>query len=163
MGFLKDYFWDMFSKKWALVVALSFMFIVTLTFVYGFADVRGYKPAGVALIFSIVFPCLLFLVVFANQMLQEFRIGMNPWLKEVEEMHYWFNPMFFAWLYFHDRRRYVKWTLGFSLPVVFFSGSVFVFLFMHRWVTVDAFFTGFFIGAAFTTILSVSYYKSCRK
>jgi hypothetical protein len=44
-----------------------------------------------------------------------FRLDMNPWVKDVKEMHFWFNPMYFVWLFQADRKKWVKWTTALSL------------------------------------------------
>ena len=131
------------------------MFIIGSTFVYG--------PLGVALAFSIVFPLILFFGLWLDGMIHEWRISLNPWVENVEEMGFWFNPMFFTWLYFHNKRRYMKWTIGFSLPFVFIFGAVVVGLLTLQTVTLEAFITGFMIGATFTTLLGIAYYQNYGK
>jgi len=47
--------------------------------------------------------------------LTAFRLDMNPWVKDVKEMHFWFNPMYFVWLFYADRKKWMKWTTTLSL------------------------------------------------
>ena len=153
----------MSGKHWILTTILFFAVIVGSTFVFGFSDAKGYKPSGVALIFSIVFPSILFPGIFLDGLMEEWRIAMNPWVQDVEEMHYWFNPMFFAWLYSSSKRRYMKWIIGLSLPFVFLLGTIFVALFTLHWVTFETFMIGFLVGAAFTTVLGFTFYRCSWK
>lgn len=153
----------MSGKHWILAAILFFAVIVGSAFVFGFADAKGYKPSGVALIFSIVFPCILFPGIFLEYLVQEWRVSMNPWVRDVEEMHFWFNPSFLTWLYSHDKRRYMKWAIGGGLFAAFVFGTIFVGAFTLYWVTFETFMIGFLVGATFTTILGFTFYRCSWK
>lgn len=110
------------------------------------------------------------LVFFGLFGLEYFRdsvwLDRNPWVRDVEEMNFWFNPMYFTWLFYKDRKRWVKWTVALSfvgaivLVVVFgsilfgFSGSSYLIMRM----TPEVFWKGCIFGSAFATLLVAGLY-----
>jgi hypothetical protein len=85
---------------------------------------------------------------------------MNPWVIDIEDMDFPFNPMFTAWLYVHDKKRWAKWTIGFALPFDFLLGGLFVSFFTLNWVTLETLLIGFSVGYIFTTLVAIAYYKA---
>ena len=73
-----------------------------------------------ALMFFVGF-ILTFLGIFGlDYFIQSWRLEWNPWVKDVEEMGFWFNPMFWTWLFYHDRDKWAKWnTIGISACAIF--------------------------------------------
>jgi uncharacterized membrane protein YoaK (UPF0700 family) len=148
------------SRKLCALTALLFLIlVVTSVFIYRFADERSYISAEVSLISCIIFPIMLFLFIFIEEIIDDWRVYSNPWVEEVEEMDYWFNPMFFAWLYRHDRKRWIKLTMAISLPFSFIYGLIIVWLITLNWATLEVLLTGFLVGAAFTTLLAIARYQ----
>lgn len=146
------------GKLWFLAV-LSFVLIVASVFVFGFSNPTGYTSAGIALISASLFPVIFFSILYFAEIAEEWVLFHNPWVKDVEEMERWFNRMFSTWLYCHDERRWKRYTIKVSLPVIFAIGAFIVWLITLRWVTPVEFSIGVLIGAAFTTLLAIPYYQ----
>jgi len=149
----------MSRKLYALTALLFLILVVTSVFIYRFADERSYISVEVSLISCIIFPIMLFLFIFIEEIIDDWRVYSNPWVEEVEEMDYWFNPMFFAWLYCHDRKRWMKLTMATSLPFIFIYGLIIVWLITLNWATLEVLLTGFLVGAAFTALLAIARYQ----
>lgn len=105
---------------------------------------------------------LVFLGLFA---FEHFRVSLwldrNPWVRDVEDMNFWFNPMYFTWLFYKDRRRWVKWNIAGSLVgaivlVVVFGSILFGFSsssYLITRMTPEVFWKGCIFGSAFATLL----------
>jgi len=81
----------------------------------GTGKVYLYSSASYALAFFFGF-IFCFLSLFAlDYGITALRLDKNPWVKDVKEMRYWFNPMYFVWLFHVNRKKWVKWTTALSL------------------------------------------------
>lgn len=101
---------------------------------------------------------------------EHFRVSLwldrNPWVRDVEEMKFWFNPMYFTWLFYKDRKKWVKWNIAGSLAgaivlvvvlgstLLGFSGSSYLIWRM----TPEVFWKGCIFGSAFAALLVAGLY-----
>jgi Na+-driven multidrug efflux pump len=152
----------MLRKMYALAILLLLISVITSVFIYGVVDATGYTPAGVSLISCTIFPIIFFSLIFISEVDAELRLQANPWVEDVKDMDFWLNPMFFIWLYCHDRKRWTKWTTLFGLLFAPLMGFIIVLLIilptLNR-MTVEGLVTGFFVGTAFTTLLGIVHYE----
>jgi len=102
--------------------------------------------------------------------LVSFYLEHNPWVRDVEEMKYWFNPMYFTWLYYKHPKRWIKWTATFS----FISAIIIVAIITPVWygtsdysilitrMSQETFFKGFIPGSALAALIILALYPFLR-
>jgi hypothetical protein len=119
---------------------------------------KAYTPSSVslALICFIIF-VFGFLALFAlTYFFSAFRLEANPWVKDVKDMEFLFNPMYFAWLFYVDRKKWVKWNTAVSLMVTVLLVAVFVLLNNPNQDSL----AGFLIGTILTIPFAVAWYQN---
>jgi hypothetical protein len=89
-------------------------------------------------------------------------------VKDVKEMQYWFNPAYFLWLFYTNRKKWFKWTTIIVLIVTIITGVDFAFglaptsqtitLWLH--ITNQDFFIGWLIGAILLIPFSIAWYRN---
>lgn len=122
----------------------------------GSGKVYTFSSVSVAAICFIIF-VFGFLAVFALvYFFSAFRLEANPWVKDVEEMHFLFNPMYFSWLFYVDRKTWVKWNTVISLIFTLLLLAVFVLSLNANQNTL----VGWLIGAALTIPFAVAWYQN---
>lgn len=122
----------------------------------GSGKVYTFSSVSVAVICFIIF-VLGFLAVFAlAYFFSAFRLEANPWVKDVEDMHFLFNPMYFSWLFYVDRKTWVKWNTVISLIFTLLLLAVFVLSQNANQNTL----VGWLIGAALTIPFAVAWYQN---
>ena len=122
----------------------------------GSGKVYTFSSVSVAVICFIIF-VFGFLAVFAlAYFFSAFRLEANPWVKDVEEMHFLFNPMYFSWLFYVDRKTWVKWNTVISLIFTLLLLAVFVLSLNANQNTL----VGWLIGAALTIPFAVAWYQN---
>lgn len=94
-----------------------------------------------------------------------FRLNQNPWVKDVKEMHYWFNPMYFVWLFNVNRRKWVKWTTALSLIATIMVITTIAMALTAYQITLtpvlgQSIFAGWLFGAALTIPFAIAWYKN---
>jgi len=93
------------------------------------------------------------------------RLNQNPWVKDVKEMHYWFNPMYFVWLFHVDRKKWVKWTTALSLIATIMVITTIAMALAAYQVTLtpvlgQSIFTGWLFGTVLTIPFAITWYKN---
>ena len=122
----------------------------------GSGKVYTFSSVSVAVICFIIF-VFGFLAVFALvYFFSAFRLEANPWVKDVEEMQFLFNPMYFSWLFYVDRKTWVKWNTVISLIFTLLLLAVFVLSLNANQNTL----VGWLIGAALTIPFAVAWYQN---
>jgi len=122
-----------------------------------------YAPAGSSLLLSIIFSLCFFGAFSLEYIIDAIRLGMNPWVNNVEHMGFWFNPMFFTWLFGRDRRRWAEWIVAISLLTAVPLGIIFGFIAMSDRATAEVFWVGFIFGVVFMTFLAMAWYQNYWK
>lgn len=118
-----------------------------------------YNVFGSSVILS-VFDAFLFVGVFVlSYWYDEFYLGFNKWVYEVEDMDFWFNRSFSIWLFAKDRMRWAKWISGSSAFSAVFLGAFIFFLFSLGNIAGDVFAGGFLVSIFFTVIFAWLFYK----
>ena len=137
-------------------VGRSFEGYVTCRTCDGSGKAYTFSSVSVAVICFIIF-VFGFLAVFALvYFFSAFRLEANPWVKDVEEMHFLFNPMYFSWLFYVDRKTWVKWNTVISLIFTLLLLAVFVLSLNANQNTL----VGWLIGAALTIPFAVAWYQN---
>jgi len=107
---------------------------------------------------------LSFVLIFAlDYGVTTFRLDWNSWVKDVKEMSFWFNPMYFVWLFHANRKKWAKWTTALSL----IAAILIVTTFAVPIVAVSALtahqniFFGWLIGMTLTIPFGLAWYQNC--
>jgi hypothetical protein len=137
----------------------------------GTGKVWVYSFITIALISSFAYISC-FLMIFAlNYAVTSIQLGRNPWVKDIKEMHFWFNPVYLTWLFHTDRRKWLKWTttlaliatimiiLNFGLILAPTSPTIVLWLRMEN----QNLLAGLLTGAAFVTLFSITWYQDYEK
>jgi hypothetical protein len=120
----------------------------------------NYNLTGAAVVLSLI-DLVVFLGLFGfSYAVTAFRLSNNDWVHDVEDMDFWFNPMFDTWLFAKDRKRWAKWTVGGTAIVTLFLGPWLFFLFSYKSVTLDTFFAGVLVTIPVTLLFSFVFYKT---
>jgi len=108
-----------FVNRW-MILGLStlLLFIASLYFV------QSEVEHAVTLISSL---SLLFFVRFfiCGYLGDGFRAWRNPYVRNADEMEFFFNPMYFSWLFATDRRKWSLYTTIYSAFLAYVVGVVF--------------------------------------
>lgn len=128
-------------------------------------EVYLYSSVSYALLFFLGF-VLCFLLSFAlDYGVAALRLRQNPWVKDVKEMHSWFNPMYFVWLFHVNRKKWVKWTTALSLiATVSIVTAIAVPLTSYPLISTPIvgqdIFVGWLVGAALTIPFAFAWYQN---
>jgi len=115
-------------------------------------------PASVT-IFSTVFTLCFFGFFFLAYISSAFYSAMNPWVEDVEEMEWPFNPIFFTWLFETDRRRWALWTTIITLLLTVPLGTIFSSILTSPRMVLEASIVGFALGTLFAIFIAVAWYE----
>jgi len=105
-----------------------------------------------------------FLLVFAlDYGITTFRLDWNPWVKDVKEMHFWFNPMYFVWLFHTHRKKWAKWTTALSLIAAILIVTTFAMplIAVSTSAAHQNIFFGWLIGMTLTGPFALTWYLNC--
>jgi len=76
----------------------------------GSGEVWMYSYISIGLM-SFLAHIALFLSFFAlNYMITSFHLSRNPWVKDIKQMSFWFNPAWYIWAFHTNRRKWLKWS-----------------------------------------------------
>jgi len=148
-------------NRWLLALLLTLLIIE----VFGFASLRadGYSLQGVVAILSL--PCLVcfFGLFLLDYIYCEFYTVMNPYVQEVEEMEWPFNPMYFTWLFNKDRRKWALYSTIIVTPLAIALGIVLSSFFIQERLSAGNLWWGFVTVALFMTFAAFCLYKGLFK
>jgi hypothetical protein len=116
-----------------------------------------------AAIYSLFFTLIFFGLFIFAYMLDSFYADMNPWVRDGEEMHWSFNPMFTPWLFRNDRRRWALYTTIMCSLLSLFIGAIIFYAMTYGRVTFRNALIGFSIGCGLLTFLALSWYRGFWK
>ncbi len=105
-----------------------------------------------------------FLIIFAlDYGVTTFRLDWNPWVKDVEEMRFWFNPMYFVWLFDTNRKKWAKWTTALSLIAAILIVSMFAMplIIVSTPAAHQNIFFGWLIGMTVASPFALVWYQNC--
>jgi hypothetical protein len=130
--------------------------------IFGLASNGLPSPFGYALILLFAY-VLLFLGTFGFEyFLLQWRLDWNPWVKDVKEMDFLFNPMYWTWLFFHDHKKWARWNTIISTPSVVFLvsllGIAFGFFTRSPPASAEAFLVGWAISLVLMTLFAFTWY-----
>lgn len=137
---------------------------------HGSGQIMMLSTFGSALIFFIA-SMFLFLGIFGlDYFIQSWRLEWNSWVADVKEMGFWFNPMYWTWLFYHDHKKWAKWNTIASLACAIFLvtifGVIFAFTPSLSRITSEDFWTGWVIATTLMIFFAFNwylYYKSVDK
>jgi hypothetical protein len=109
-----------------------------------------------SLLFFLLQLAISFVFFHLDYAIQSIYLERNPWVRDIEEMSWgYFKPMYWTWLFYHDRKRWVKYImvlLSICTPIVVLTWSlIFTSFFEYPRMTPEV----FSIGLAFGTILMI--------
>lgn len=159
-----DFRWDLHSLlKMSLgLIVISLILIFAIGNLYGFSHDGMLSPFGSALVFFFAF-MLLFLGIFGlDYFVQSWRLEANPWVADVKEMGFWFNPMYWTWIFCHYHKKWAKWnTVGISvctIVLVTLFGAIFAFIPSQPPITPEAFWTGWITATTLMILFAFTWY-----
>jgi hypothetical protein len=150
----------MLINRWTILIVSIFLFIEVLgfrVFPYeaGSMFSAQYVAAAVSLISLLCFLGLFFL----TYIISAFQSAMNPYVNDVKDMGRIFNPMFFAWLFVKNKRKWCVYTTAATAPFGFFFGEIAVFEGLLNSTDASELALGTFIGLGFMAIAALCWYK----
>lgn len=143
----------------------------------GFRNCDACVGSGVFWMFSATSATLVFFIALLLSFLALFGfeyfvhslwLNRNPWVRDVKEMHFWFNPMFLTWLFHLDRKKWVKWVtpiclVGAILIVFDFALILVVPSGILSRMTPEIFLIGMVSAIGLMTLVSLIWYKDYDK
>lgn len=132
---------------------------------YGYDTCQTCHGSGKSFMFSFVSVALIGFIIFVFSFLavfalayfsSAFRLAANPWVEDVEEMKFVLSPMYFIWLFYVDRKKWVKWNTAISLiimPLLLAVLGLFQYANQDTWA-------GWLIGGALTILFAVAWYQN---
>jgi len=134
----------------------------------GSGEVWMYSYISIGLM-SFLAHIALFLSFFAlNYMITSFHLSRNPWVKDIKQMSFWFNPAWYIWAFHTNRRKWLKWStaiasiaaiitcVDFGLALAPTSSTITLWLHM----TNRDFWIGLLIGALLLIPFSIAWYQN---
>jgi len=119
-----------------------------------------YNLLGATVVPSFV-SVLLFLGLFIlGYVVSAFYLSFNEWIYQVEDMGFWFNPSFMTWLFARHRKRWAKWTTGYSSVLSIYLGALFFVLLSLNQLMLETFVAGVSLSIPIVTLFSWFVYKS---
>jgi hypothetical protein len=87
-----------------------------------------FSTPGSSLLFFLIY-LFSFLIFFGlDYAIQSVYLERNPWVRDIREMSWgYFRPMYWTWLFYHDRKRWVKYSmalLSICTPIVVLTWSL---------------------------------------
>jgi len=144
------------------LLIISLVLTCALSGIYGFVSGGMLSPFGSALVFFFA-SMLLFLGGFGLEyyMLQ-WRLEWNTWVVDIQEMDFLFNPMYGAWLFYHDHKKWAKWNTIIGTPcaisIVTVFGAIFTFIPSLPSIAAETFWIGWIIATELTIIFALTWY-----
>lgn len=89
-----------------------------------------------------------------------FYLSFNEWVREVNDMGFWFNPSFMTWLFAKHRRRWAKWQTGINSVLAVYLGALLFWVAYLRQITWESLVVGILFSAILVGIFSLLFYKS---
>ena len=150
------------AKKSFGLFLISLILTLIVGSLFGFSGNGMFSPFGSALVLFFAF-MLLFLGLFGlDYFVRYWRLEWNPWLVDVKEMGFWYNPMYWTWLFYHDHKKWAKWdTVIISACAVFLVtlfGAIFVSVPALLPVTPEAFWAGWIIATMLMILFAFTWY-----
>ncbi len=122
-----------------------------------------YSTQMVAAIVSVI-SLLCFLGLFLiGYISSAFRAEMNPYVNDVEEMDWPFNPMYFAWLFVKDRRKWCLYSTIITASFGFIFGGIVFAVAVLKQVVFSDLALGSLAGMGFMTIAALCWYNGICK
>jgi len=92
----------------------------------------------------------------------------NPWVRDVEKMGFWFNPMFFTWVFYRDHKRWVKLITAICLVAAILIVINFAMILMTPFYTMsrmtsEIFLTGTVSAICLMILFSLAWYQDYDK
>lgn len=115
--------------------------------------------AIVSLISLLSFLGLFFLMYISSA----FRAEMNPYVNEVKEMDWPFNPMYFAWLFVNDTRKWCLYSTIITAPFGFMLGAIVSVAAALKEVAFSNLALGLLAGIGFIIIATLCWYNGICK
>jgi len=150
------------------------------TWVYGYRTCPTCGGSGKVWMFSVTSIsfmsffayALCFVVLFALEyVLISFQLRKNPWVKDIKEMRFWFNPAYFLWLFYTNRRKWNKFitAITFAAAIILIVDFGFVLaptsttitLWLH--VTNNDFWKGWLLGTLLLIPFAIAWSQKLRK
>lgn len=129
---------------------------------------RIYSTMSATFIFFIAL-IICFLALFGLEyFVHSLWLDRNPWVRDVKEVHFWFNPMFLTWLFYQNRKRWVKWITAFCIIgavvlVLDFALTVAMPSYTTSRMTPDTFLIGIISATSLMVLFSLIWYKDYDK
>jgi len=92
-----------------------------------------------------------------------FRAEMNPYVNDVEEMDWPFNPMYFAWLFVKDRRKWCLYSTIITASFGFIFGGIVFAVAVLKQVVFSDLALGSLAGMGFMIIAALCWYNGICK
>ena len=127
-----------------------------------------YSTTSTTLIFFLALLITFFALFGLEYFVHSLWLDRNPWVRDVKEMHFWFNPMFFTWLFYQDRKRWAKWITAFSLVgavilVTDFAAILTLPSYTTSRITPNTFFIGIILATSIMILFSLIWNKNYGK
>jgi hypothetical protein len=147
-------------NRWIILGVCAFLFIEVLGFrVFPYASgstfSAEYVAAAVSLVSLLCFLGLFFLIY----VISAFQAAMNPYVNDVEDMGWLFNPMFLAWLFAKNKRKWCLYNTVIGAPTGFFFGEAVVSEGVLSSTTANELLLGTLVGVGFLAIAAICWYK----
>jgi len=92
-----------------------------------------------------------------------FRAEMNPYVNDVKEMDWPFNPMYFAWLFVNDRKKWCLYSTIITAPFGFMLGAIVSVAAALKEVAFSNLTLGLLAGIGFMIIAALCWYNGICK
>lgn len=135
--------------------------VATCETCYGLGSVGHwmYNLFGSSVLLSVVDVFLFVGLFVVDYFFSAFYLGFNEWVYKVNDMGFWFNRSFFIWLFAKDRKRWAKWSSGFSVFGAVYFGVLIFWSFSPRNITGDVLAGGFLVSVFFTGLFAWLFYR----
>ena len=160
------------SRFYGLVAVLLVLGLIVSAFVvpvvYTWSEVRFGRGSVGFWVYNVfessvvlsVLDVFLFMGFFVlDYVFHEFYLGFNQWVFEVRDMGFWFNRGFSIWLFAKNRKRWAKWSSGFSAFVAVYVGALVFWFFSARNITGDVLAGGVLVSVFSTGLFAWLFYK----
>jgi hypothetical protein len=118
-----------------------------------------FTPAGSAIVLSLIGVFMFLGSFLISGFFSAFYLSYNPWIYDVDDMGFWFNPSFMVWLFAKDRKRWAKWQTGANAFGAVYFGIILFLIFSLQYITPEAFILGAFFCVGIVSLFSFIFYK----
>lgn len=129
---------------------------------------KMYSVTSATLIFFIALLISFFALFGLEYFVYSVWLSHNPWVRDVKEMHFWFNPMFLTWLFYQNRKRWMKWISAFCLIGAFVIVLDFALILVTPFhtasqITPQTFLIGIVLATSLMALFSLTWYRGYNK